>query len=188
MSAAEKLKISPGDYLASERTAVCKSEYVAGDVFSMAGASYRHNLIAANLLSEIHSQFRDRPCTVLGSDMKIWMADASAFAYPDLSGLCCKPDFVDEAEDAYANPSFVIEVLSDSTETYDRGDKFHRYQSLPSLVDYILVSQTGISVEMFRRHEAGWLYQSMRSLADSLALTSVAVTVPLRDIYRGVFA
>lgn len=187
MSAAEKLKISPAEYLARERAALDKNEYVDGEIFAMAGASYEHNLIAGNLTGEIRAAFKDRPCVVLGSDMKVWMAAANTFAYPDLSGLCGRPEFHDERRDVYTNPAFIIEILSESTETYDRGGKFHRYQTLPSLQEYVLVSQHTVAVDVYRRHEAGWLYQSLQSLGDTLRLDSVDAASPLAEIYRGVF-
>lgn len=115
------------------------------------------------------------------------MASANTFAYPDLSGLCGQPAFYDERRDVYSNPTFIIEILSESTETYDRGGKFHRYQTLPSLREYVLISQSSVAVDVYRRHEAGWLYQSLQSLGDSLRLDSVSSATPLSEIYRGVF-
>ena len=179
--------ISYTEYLERERVAVEKSEYVDGEVYGMAGTSIEHNLIAMNLGREISSALKDRPCLVLGSEMKVWMAAANTFAYPDLSGLCGRPEFHDERRDVYTNPAFIIEILSDSTETYDRGGKFHRYQTLPSLREYVLVSQHTIAVDVYRRHEAGWLYQSLQSLDDTLRLDSVDAAPPLAEIYRGVF-
>jgi Uma2 family endonuclease len=179
--------ISYTEYLERERVAVEKSEYVDGEVYGMAGASIEHNLIGMNLGREISSALKDRPCLVLGSEMKVWMAAANTFAYPDLSGLCGRPEFHDERRDVYTNPAFIIEILSDSTETYDRGGKFHRYQTLPSLREYVLVSQHTIAVDVYRRHEAGWLYQSLQSLDDTLRLDSVDAAPPLAEIYRGVF-
>ena len=187
MSAAEKLKISPVEYLERERLAGEKSEFVDGEVFAMAGASYEHNVIAMNLGREISGSLLDRPCVVLGSEMKVWMASANTFAYPDLSGRCGPLDFFDSRRDVYTNPSFIIEILSDSTEIYDRSGKFHRYQTLPSLCEYVLVSQNAVAVDVYRRHEAGWLYQSHQRLEDTLKLDSVDCMLELSEIYRGVF-
>jgi len=120
MSALRKPWLSPQEYLALERAAETRSEYVDGEIFAMAGGTLRHALIAANAIGEVRSELKDRPCLALGSDMKVWIEAANAFVYPDVSGLCGPVDTFDGVKDAYTNPSFIIEVLSDSTETYDR--------------------------------------------------------------------
>lgn len=186
MSAAEELKLTPAQYLEQERAADFKSEFVDGEVFAMSGASVNHNRIAMNVGAEIRNAFKDRPCVVLGSDMKVWMESANTFAYPDLSGRCGSLEFYDERKDIYRNPEFVIEILSDSTETYDRGDKFYRYQTVESLREYVLISQNSVAVDVYRRHEAGWLYNSIRDLNGALRLDSVECEIPLSEIYRGV--
>jgi Uma2 family endonuclease len=186
MSAAEKLKLTPAAYLERERAAPERSEYVDGEVFAMAGGTFKHSLIAANLIREISERLKDRPCVVLGSDMKVWIEAANTFAYPDLSGRCGPLDFYDERQDVYANPEFIVEILSPGTESYDRGGKFLRYQTLASLREYVLVSQETATVEIYRRHEAGWLYESMQNLNAVLRLDSVDCSVPLAEIYRGV--
>ena len=196
MSAAEQLKMTPEEYLEMERAAETKSEYadgevrkweyVDGEVFAMAGATVQHTRIARNLSAELHAAMKDRPCEVLGLEAKVWLEVANTFAYPDVSGRCGPFDFYDDRQDIYTNPQFIIEILSDSTEAYDRGDKFTRYQTLPSLEEYVLVSQRSVSVEIFRRHEAGWLYNGYRELTDELHLASVDCRVPLAEIYRDV--
>lgn len=186
MSAAEQLKISPGDYLERERAAETKSEYVDGEIFAMAGATYRHNLIAINLQAELRNALKDRPCVVLGSDMKVWIESANTFAYPDVSGRCGPLDFFDSRQDVYSNPEFIVEILSDSTETYDRGGKFHRYQTLPTLREYVFVSQNLVAVDVYQRHEAGWLYHTLQRSGEVLRLESVQADIPLSEIYRDV--
>lgn len=186
MSAAEKFKLTPAEYLERERAAEFRSEYVDGEVFAMAGATLNHNLIAMNFGSELRNAFKDRPSVVLGADMKVRVDSANACFYPDLSGRGGPLEFFDDRTDIYRNPEFVIEVLSDSTEIWDRSGKFHRYQTLPSLREYVLVSQNAVAVDVFRRHEAGWLYHSLQTLEDILRLDSVECDVPLAEIYRKV--
>ncbi len=185
MSAAEKLKLSPAEYLERERAAEGKSEYVDGEVYAMSGGTLDHNRIAMNVGRELGNIFKDRPCLVLGSDMKVWMESVNTFAYPDLSGRCGPLEFYDERKDIYRNPEFIIEILSDSTETYDRGEKFYRYQTLESLREYVLISQRSVAVDIYRRHDAGWLYHSVRDHNGSMRLDSVGCEVPLSEIYRG---
>jgi hypothetical protein len=130
MPAAEK-RFPPGEqYLAWEREADFKSEYLRGEIYAMSGASLEHNTIASNLNGALWNQLKGRPCRVLGSDMRVQVEAADAYFYPDISGLCGEFDFHDDRKDAYKNPQFVIEILSDSTESYDRGKKFFHYQTL----------------------------------------------------------
>ena len=177
---------SPQEYLALERAAETRSEYVDGEIFAMAGGTLRQGVIALNTAGEIRSALKDRPCLALGSDMKVWIEAANTFVYPDVSGLCGPLETYDGVKDAYKNPSFIIEVLSDSTETYDRGGKFHRYQTLPSLREYILISQRSIAVDVFRRHGGEWLYHSLQQPSDLLKIDSVGCSIPLAEIYRNV--
>ena len=186
MSAAEKLHYTPVEYLEIERAADNRSEYVDGEVFAMAGGTINHGVIASNLLREIGNVLGERPCLAVGSDVKVWIGAANTFTYPDVSGLCGPVDYYDQARDVYTNPSFIVEVLSDSTETYDRGGKFRRYQTLPSLREYVLVSQNEMAVEIFRRHEAGWLYSAIQSPEAMLKLDSVDCEIPIAEIYRNV--
>lgn len=186
MSALPKHTPTPAEYLEQERAADYKSEYIAGEIFAMSGAKLNHNRISGNLNGEIREQFKGRPCDVLGSDMKVWIDDAESFVYPDLSGLCGDFDFYDEREDVYTNPRFVIEILSASTESYDRGKKFLYYQTLASLQEYVLVSQDKMIVETFRKNGSDWIYHVYKNEDDSLRLESVDCEVRLSEIYRNV--
>ena len=186
MTALEKPFLTPEAYLEAERAAEFKSEYADGEVFAMAGATFEHNQISANAVREIGIAMKDRPCNVVGPDMKIWLEVASRFVYPDVSGLCGPLDFHDNQRDTYTNPQFIIEVLSDSTEAYDRGDKFFHYQTLPSLREYVLISQRAVAVEVFRKQGDDWIYRLYQSLDDVLKLDSVDCTISLREIYRNV--
>jgi len=186
VTAVEKLYIAPNDYLESERVAEEKSEYVDGEIYAMSGATFEHNQIASNTLAFIHGALRERPCQVLGSDMKVWLETVNTFAYPDISGLCGPVEFYDDKRDIYSNPQFIIEVLSDSTESYDRGDKFFRYQSLTNLREYVLISQKMIAVEVYRKQGDDWLYHLYRESDAVLRLDSVDCAIPLSEIYRNV--
>jgi Uma2 family endonuclease len=186
MFAAEKRVPTGEQYLAWEREADFKSEYLCGKIYAMSGASLEHNIISSNLNRVIGNQLLDRPCQVLGSDMRVQVEAADAYFYPDLSGLCGGFDFHDDRKDTYKNPQFVIEILSDSTESYDRGKKFHLYRTLPSLREYVLVSQGEAVVEIYRKDGERWIYQLMTGDREVLKLESVGCEVPLSEIYRNV--
>jgi Uma2 family endonuclease len=186
MEALREVAISPEEYHAAERDADFKSEYIRGEVITMSGAALNHNRICANLAGEIREQLKDQPCEVVASDMKVQVEKADCFFYPDLSGLCDGFDLSDDREDIYTNPQFIIEVLSDSTESYDRGKKFFNYQTLESLREYVLVSQKSKAVETFRKEEDHWLYRLHQGDEAVLKLDSVNCEIPLREIYRNV--
>ncbi len=186
MSAAEKRYPTGEQYLAWEREADFKSEYLRGEIYAMSGASLEHNIISTNLTREISNQLKDRPCQVLGSDMRVQIEAADAYFYPDLSGLCGGFDFHDDRKDTYKNPQFVIEILSASTESYDRGKKFFHYQSLPSLREYVLVSQGEAVGEVYRKDGDRWIYQLLTGDGAALRLESVDCEVSISEIYRNV--
>lgn len=186
MSALPKHTPTPEQYLEQERSADFKSEYIAGEIFAMSGAKLNHNRIQSNLIGEIRNLFKNRPCDVLGSDMKVWIDQAESFVYPNLSGLCGDFEFYDDREDTYSNPQFVVEILSDSSESYDRGKKFLYYQTLESLLEYVLVSQDETVVEIFRKNGTDWIYHSYRKPDEMLRLDSVGCEIPLSEIYRNV--
>lgn len=173
------------DYLATERGQTeVKHEYVDGEVFAMTGASFNHNLIVLNLGSELRAKLKDRPCHVLPSDMRVRIEAANAGKYPDLVALCEVPRFHDERRDLLLNPTLIVEVLSRSTEAYDRGGKFAIYRRLPSLDEYVLVSQDRPLVEVYTRQPNGrWLLGEIEGLAGEAAFESVKCRVAMREIY-----
>ena len=129
------------EWLEAERASFGpKTEYVAGEVFAMAGASEAHNLVAAAVVRELGNRFKGKPCYVYPSDMKVRIGPADQGAYPDAMAVCGERQFLDAKRDCLINPTLVVEVLSDSTEAYDRGDKFAAYRALPSLEAYLLLS------------------------------------------------
>lgn len=179
--------MTPEEYLAFERTSKVKHEYADGEVFAMSGGTYEHSLLASNVVRELGNALVDRPCDVHGADMKIKVAATKRFFYPDASVVCGAPIFADDQRDAVLDPKVVIEVLSDSTERYDRGEKFAHYRRIESLQDYVLVSQTEPLVEHFHRQADGtWLYRALEA-GGQLVLTSLDCTIAVADIYRKVF-
>ncbi|HYN78654.1 MAG TPA: Uma2 family endonuclease [Lamprocystis sp. (in: g-proteobacteria)] len=150
------------EYLAVEReSGDAKHEYVVGQVFAMAGASYNHNLICTNLIRRLGNQLEAGPCTVLGSDLRLRIQAADSCAYPDLVVLCDKPAFHDQRHDVLTNATLVAEVLSPSTEGYDRGGKFAIYRALSSLRQYVLIAQDRLAVDVFTRQPDGrWVLEA----------------------------
>jgi len=176
--------LSPEEYLALERKADRKSEYVDGVMFLMSGASRRHNLIVGNITTELNLRLRPLDCDVYPSDMKVRLPDSSRFFYPDVSVVCGEPDFADGERDVVLNPVLVVEVLSDSTAAFDRGKKFQAYKQIETLIEYVLVAQDEMVVESFVRQPGAWLYTESRGADASIILRSVSCEIPLRDIYR----
>jgi Uma2 family endonuclease len=187
MSAVPKKKLTPAEYLAIERQAEFKSEFYAGEMFAMAGAKYPHNLIKDNLVGELHPQLKHGPCQTLSSDQRVKITDTGLYTYPDIVVICEPPQFEDEEFDTLLNPRVVIEILSESTETYDRGKKARHYKRIPALQEYVLVAQREPFVERFVRQDDGsWKVLEFSSLDSWLEFTSVPAKVALKEIYRGV--
>lgn len=175
------------EYLAFERASEMKHELFDGEIFAMSGASREHNLIVANLIYLLGGELRRRPCEHYPPEMRVKSAPGR-YVYPDVSALCVEPRFEDDQFDTLLNPQLVIEVLSDSTEKYDRGKKFDAYRSIASLKDYVLVSQSEVLVEHFsRRDDGSWLLHVLRE-GDRLELPGVGCAIDLNEIYLKVFA
>jgi Uma2 family endonuclease len=187
MSAAPKLKLTPQEYLARERLAELKSEYYRGEVFAMAGATRAHSLITVNLTREISLQLKGGPCLVFNNDMRVKVSPTGLYTYPDVSVVCDEAKFEDEVFDTLLNPRVIVEVLSDSTGKYDRGDKFRQYRNLASLQEYVVVSQNEAVVETFvRKPDESWSLSTFAGMEAVLAFGSIAVRIPLPEIYAGV--
>ena len=184
--AAKQLKMTPAEYLAFERASTEKHEYVDGEIFAMSGGTRGHSLLGSNALGELRNALFDRPCEVHGSDMRVKTAGAK-YHYPDVSVVCGNPSFEDDTRDVLLNPKLIVEVLSDSTEKYDRGDKFASYRTIGGLEDYVLVSQTEVLVEHYHRHpEGGWMYRVLGP-GDQLDLVSLGCRISVDRIYHRVF-
>ncbi len=177
---------TPEEYIALERKATLKSEYINGEIFAMSGASNAHNLITLDIGTELNIQLRERQCLVYTNDMRVRTSPSGSYFYPDVVVVCGKPHFEDNAFDTLLNPVLVMEVLSPSTEVYDKGEKFRHYQELTSLREYILVSQDRIRVEHYRLTQTQWVQTEFRAREDVLPLVSIGCELPLHDIYRRV--
>jgi Uma2 family endonuclease len=187
MSTVPKRQLSPQEYLAQERRADFKSEYLRGEVFGMAGASYEHTLAKDNLAREAGNQLLKTPCRVLTSDMRVKVEATGLYTYPDIAIVCDEPRFEDAVFDTLLNPRVLVEVLSDSTEKYDRGAKFGHYRQIPSLQEYVLVAQDQPLVERYvRQPDGSWLLTVFQELSQTFAFTSVPARIALADIYRGI--
>jgi Uma2 family endonuclease len=187
MSAVPKRKLSPAEYLAIEKKAEFKSEFFNGEMFAMAGASRPHNRVKDNLIGELFTRFKGGPCQTFSSDQRVLVDRTGLYTYPDLLIVCGEVESMEDDEDTITNPRVIVEVLSPSTERYDRGAKFRNYQQVPSLTEYVLVAQDEAVVERFVRQADGtWGYTSFVGLEAVLALSSVPVSVPLADVYAGV--
>jgi Uma2 family endonuclease len=187
MSSASKRALSPQEYLDQERRSDFKSEYLRGDLFAMAGASFEHTLIKDNLARATGNQLQDGPCLVLTSDMRVKVPATSLYTYPDITIVCAEPKFEDQVQDTLLNPRVIVEVLSDSTEKYDRGAKFAHYRQIPSLQEYILVAQDHALVERYvRQLDETWVLAIFADITGTFEFATVPVRIPLAEIFRGI--
>jgi Uma2 family endonuclease len=179
-------KLTVEEYLEMENSSAEKHEYYQGEIFSMAGAKKNHNLIVSNLIAAFHSQFKGSSCLVYPSDMRVVTDKYHHYTYPDLSLVCEKSVFLDDSENTLVNPKVIIEVLSDSTEKYDRGKKFQLYRNIVSLQEYMLVSSEYKQVEIFSKiNDNQWILSDPTS-GGELELVSVNCRLSLDDIYEKV--
>ncbi len=174
------------EYLEFESAAEFKSEYVNGELLAMAGASLNHNLIALNAASELRAQLRRRDCITFMSDMRVKVEDTGLYAYPDVSVVCGEQRFERKRGETLLNPTVLIEVLSPSTEAFDRGAKFAHYRRIPSLMEYLLVSQTEVRVERYTRDADGWRMTEYTRLDEVLPLPCLGCELPLTLLYERV--
>jgi Uma2 family endonuclease len=187
MSAAPTIKLTPAEYLAIERKAEFKSEYYAGEMFAMAGASRQHSRARTNLSGELHGQLKESSCEIYDQDMRLRVSPTGLYTYPDIAIVCGKAEFEDTELDILLNPRAIFEVLSESTEKYDRGTKFEHYRQISSLQEYVLVSQDRPRVERFvRQADDSWKFVEISGMDATLEFTSVPARVALAEIYRGV--
>jgi Uma2 family endonuclease len=171
------------EYLTLERAAEHKSELVNGRIYAMTGTSFAHNLIVLNLSAEIRAQLRGGPCSVLVNDMRVKATRTAMYTYPDVVALCEPPELEDAHLDTLLNPAVIVEVLSESTERYDRGEKFAHYRKIESLREYILVSQDKVRIEQYVRHGEHWVLTEISGPAGALRIETLGCEIALRDIY-----
>ena len=184
MSTLTVTHVTPAEYLAAERLSETRSEYLDGGVYPMTGASANHSIIALNVGTELNLQLRERRCKVFMIEMKVRLPGSRKFFYPDVLVVCGELQYHDERRDIITNPDIVIEVLSSSTESFDRGAKFRAYQAIEQLKEYVLVSQNKPLIEQFVRSEGGeWKYKATEGLESSLTLPSIGCTLNLGAVY-----
>jgi Uma2 family endonuclease len=177
--------ISPEEYLEGERVSPIKHEYRRGHVYAMTGAKKPHIIIASNLVRLYGNHLLDTPCLVLTSDIKVRLEEANCYYYPDVAVTCDERD-TGSTEDFILYPSLVVEVLSPSTASFDRGDKFADYQTSPSLQEYVLITQSEIKIECFRLNaEGNWVSQTYAQ-GDEVRFVSMDFSCPIAQIYQKV--
>jgi Uma2 family endonuclease len=175
---------SPEEYLALERVDKYKNEYLAGRIYAMSGGTPTHAAIAMNVGGEIRTQLKGSECRVFSSDLKVRSGASTLFAYPDVTVVCGNLEYHDSKADVITNPVVIVEVLSDSTEAFDRGDKFINYRQIESLADYLLVSQTGCLVEHYTKLPDGkWILNPVSGLESEIEIRSIGCTLRLSEIY-----
>jgi len=187
MSTVPKPTMTPQEYLVRERQAAFKSEYYRGEMFAMAGATREHNLIVGNVVRETGNALKARSCEVYPSDMRVKVSSTGLYTYPDATVVCGGPEFDDEQFDTFLNPTVLFEVLSESTESYDRGAKFRQYREIASLKEYVMIAPERASVECYIRQADGrWLLHEYQALEQSATFESINITIELSEIYRNV--
>ena len=186
MEPAAKLKFTEAEYLEMERKASFKSEFFAGEIFAMAGAGLNHNTIVSNCIQIIGNRLKGSPCRVFPSDLRVKVDKSGLYTYPDLSIVCGKPVLLDDKFDTLLNPIVLIEVLSKSTEDYDKGSKFSFYRQIESLQEYILISSESPKMEKFRKQETGnWLFSESRE-ETVFSIESIDCVLEPSEVYSGV--
>jgi Uma2 family endonuclease len=186
MSSLKPSLLTPGEYLALERKSEIRSEYIAGRMFAMSGASRRHSLIAGNFYRELSSQLRGRACEAYIADLRVKVSHTGMYTYPDIVAVCGEVQLEDEHFDTLLNPTVIVEVLSESTEAYDRGEKFAHYRRLDTLREYVLVAQDKLRIEHYRREGDEWILSEVSSPDATLHLGSIDCHVTLAAIYEKV--
>ncbi len=186
MSQTAQRKLTPEQYLAMERRAEQRSEYFNGETFLLAGASRAHNRISTNIVAALDGLLADRDCDVYAGDMRVLVSRTGLFTYPDIVVACGKQEFSDSLDDVLLNPVVIFEVLSPTTEAYDRGRKFEHYQQVESLAEYVLVTQDAPRVEHFVRRQDSWRYVDLRGQESTLELETLGCGLKLSRVFRRV--
>lgn len=176
--------VTPEEYLRRERLAESKSEYLNGEIFAMTGASRQHNRITINISSLLNLQLKGRPCETYAVDMRVKVRASGLYTYPDVAVVCGDPQFEDEYVDTLLNPTLLVEVLSQSTERYDRIAKTSYYRTIDSLAEHLLVAQDEIRLEQYvKRPKGQWLLSEYRELDEVVELTAIGCELRLSDVY-----
>ena len=183
--------LTPEEYITLERKAlpdseIVRSEYCNREIIAMYGASFAHNLITTNISARLHARLKGSGCFVFTNEMRVSIPSVKSYFYPDVGVVCEEPRFEDDVFDTLLNPIVIVEVLSPSTEAYERGEKFAHYRQLQSLQEYILVSQDKVRVEHYFRQATQWILTDFQKLEQQLPLTSIQCKLPLQEIYERV--
>ncbi len=183
--------LTPEEYIALERRAIpdaetVRSEYIKGKIIPRSSSNLAHNLITGNIVAGLHTRLKGTTCFVFANQMRVSIPAAKSYFYPDVGVVCEEPRFEDDVFDILLNPIVVVEVLSPSTEAYDRGEKFAHYRQLTSLQEYVLVAQDKVRVEHYRRQERQWILTDFQRLGEILPLPSIQCELPLQEIYERV--
>jgi Uma2 family endonuclease len=187
MSAIPRPSYTEEEYLLLERTAVYKSEYFRGEIFAMAGASDEHNTIAGNIREALGPHLRDRNCRRYILDMRLKVVATGLYTYPDVMVVCGERQFTGDRPDTVTNPQVIFEVLSESTEKYDRDKKFSHYQRIPTLQEYVLVAQDKPLVDHYKRDDGNrWTFHRYEVLTDQVEFSSISATLQLTEIYEAI--
>ena len=184
MSTVPKHFITPEEYLSREKDAEFRSEYFRGEMFAMAGASANHNLIVGNCVQTLGQQLKKKPCRVYPSDLKLRIETTGLYTYPDLSVVCGEPQLESDGGDVLLNPIVLVEVLSDSTEGYDRGKKFEHYRTIPTLKHFVLIAQDRHSIDCFSRQPDGsWVLASCQAVDEKVELAAIDSQLVVEEVY-----
>jgi len=184
MASQPKSSYTPEQYLEIEREAERKNEYLNGEIFAMGGASPRHVLIVTNIVSELRTQLKERPCSVFSTYLRVRVRPDGLYTYPDVVVLCGSPQYHDSRNDTLTNPTLIVEVLSKSTKNYDRGEKFEQYRAMDSFREYMLVAQDRPHIEHFvRPPDSTWLFSETSSLDHSILLPAIGCQLKVREVY-----
>ena len=182
-----KTDLTPEEYLEQERKAEYRSEYFNGQLLAKTGSSADHCTIVGNIAVGIGQQFKKRTCEIFANMMRLKVIKTSSYFYPDVVAVCGKPQFEDNEQDVLLNPIVIVEVLSPSTEGYDRGTKFEHYRTIDSLSDYLLVAQDKIHVEHYvRQSDRSWLFSEFKSAEEKIQMASIGGELLVAEIYEKV--
>lgn len=175
------------EYFRLEETSEIKHEYFHGAIYDMTGASYTHTTLVQNIAGQLYIQLRGKSCHAHTNDLRVKIETTMLYTYPDILVICGKPQFADDRNDTITNPTLIIEVLSPSTEGYDRGKKFQHYRTIATLQEYLLVAQDAVRVERYtRRAENEWLLQEFTALDQTVPLDTIGCALPLAAVYEDV--
>ena len=178
---------TPEEYLTLERAAEFKSEFIDGQIYAMSGGSPKHSTISVNVTGQIHGQLKGRLCQAFSNVMKVRTGTQNLFSYPDLTVVCDEPRFHDSQQDVLLNPTLIVEVLSPSTEAFDRRRKFSQYQEIASLQTYVLIAQDTPRIEQYvRQEDNSWNVSIVTGLENSIYLASINCQLLLADVYERV--